>query len=93
MKKIKDKEFYIKIQRKREKHNLKRKLKGKKKQKQIRQLLQNKDENTRKNLVKIIGEYGDNRVKAPKNFSLLKNTEETIKLLQRKILVVQRPIL
>lgn len=83
MKKIKDKEKYVRLQKKKERRNEKRRLKGKRKKKRIGQILQGKNKRERKNWLRMFREYGDNRIRAPRVLSLLDNTEETVRFLQR----------
>lgn len=83
MRKIKNKEVYVRLQRRKARRNAKKRSRGRKKQKQIRRILQGKDKRTRKNWLRMFREFGDNRIRAPKVFSLLNNTEDTVRFLQR----------
>jgi len=83
MKKIRDKEKYVRLQRKKERRSIKRRLKGRRKRKKIRRTLQGKNKQAQKNWLRMFREYGNNRIRAPKTFSLLNNTEETVRFLQR----------
>lgn len=83
MRKIKDKELYVRVQRKKARRNAKRRLKDRRKRKRIGRILQGKDKRERKNWLRMFREYGDNRIRAPKILSLLNNTEETVRFLQR----------
>ena len=83
MRNIKNKELYVRTQRRKARRRAKRRLKGRKKRKQVRRILQGKNKRERKNWLQMFREYGDNRIRAPKVLSLLKNTEDTVQFLQR----------
>jgi len=83
MRKIKDKELYLRLQRRKERRNTKKRLKRKRQQKHIRRSLQGKDTSERKEWINIEKKYGGNRIRAPKILSLLRNTEKTVQFLQR----------
>lgn len=83
MRKIKDKVSHLRLQRRRTRRNERQRRRRKKRIKHIRRLLHKKSKADQKSFLKTLHEYGENRVRAPKIFSLLSNTEETVRFLQR----------
>ncbi len=83
MKRIRNKDLYVRLQRSKARHNNKRRQKCKFRKKLLKRLLQGKDKTTKENLIQILKDYGNNRIRAPKVLSLLNNTEETVRFLQR----------